>query len=487
MSSSLQAKAISGLSWSFTDNLINLGISFFFGIILARLLSPQEFGLIGMVTIFIAISNSFIDSGFREALIRKQKCSDLDYSTVFYYNLVIGVGLYLALYFSAGLIAGFFNEPRLISIVRVLSLSLIVASLSAIQQTILIKNINFKLLTKITVISSVLSGFIGVIMAATGFGVWSLVFKTLFQNFFITLLLWFLNGWRPVLAYSSESFKEMFGFGSKLFFSYLLLNFSNSIYHLLIGRFFSATALGFYTRAEQFKQLPTKNLDIVISRVTYPVLSIIQDDNDKLKKVYKKLVQSTVLLTFPLMIGMAAVAEPMIITLIGEQWLPSVPFLQLMCFSAMLYPLNSLNLNMLKVKGRSDLVFKLVIIRIILSVPVIIVGVIMGIIEMLIGMIIISVIYYFINCYWSGKIFNYTIKEQLNDIMPIIIYAIIMGALVYGLSFVLGLSPLIELIIQIIAGGLFTVIFWELVRYNPYYEVKNIIISIFLKIWAKRA
>jgi O-antigen/teichoic acid export membrane protein len=301
---------------------VNQGLTFIAGIILARLLTPREFGQIGMITVFIAVSQSFINSGFKNALIRKKNCTDIDFSTVFYFNLFTGLFFFFILFFSAPAISNFFNEPELRPIIQVLGVVLIIDSLALIQQTILIKRIDFKLQARISLISSLSSGIIALTMAFNGFGVWSLVFQRLFGQALNSFFLWLWNNWKPLLIFDMQSFKEMFGFGSKLLVSGLIDTFYRNIYYLIIGKYFSAQDLGYYTRADSFKNIPSQNLNGIVGRVSYPVLSSIQDDKHRLKANYQKLIRSTMFITFVLMLGMAAVAEPMIITLIGEKWRP---------------------------------------------------------------------------------------------------------------------------------------------------------------------
>src|SRR5690554_362573 len=361
---SLKQKTVSGLSWSFIDQMGNLGISFIVGIVLARLLSPREFGLIGMITVFIALSESFINSGFSDALIRKKNCTNTDYSTVFYFNLVVGVLFAAILYVSAPAIAVFFNENELIPIVRVMGIILIIDSLTIIQRTILTKRIDFKLQARISIIASIGSGVIAIAMAFNGFGVWALVAQRLVKQGLNSLFLWIWNRWKPMLVFSVKSFKELFGFGSKLLLSGLIDTLYRNVYYIIIGKFFSAQELGYYTKANEFKNLPSQNLNSIIRRVTYPVLSTLQDDIPRLRNNYQKLIRSVMFITFILMIGMAAVAEPMIHTLIGAKWEPAIIYLQMLCFVGMMYPLHALNLNMLQVQGRSDLFLKLEIIAV---------------------------------------------------------------------------------------------------------------------------
>jgi teichuronic acid exporter len=472
---SLKQKTVSGLLWSFIDQFANQGISFIVGIILARLLSPREFGLIGMVAVFIAVSESFINSGFSQALIRKKECTQTDYSTVFFYNLIVGVIFFTALFFSAPAIGRFFNEPDLKSIVQLLGLILIIDSLSSIQRTILIKRINFKLQARISVIISIGSGIIAIIMAFNGFGVWSLVVQRISRQALNSVFLWLWNRWKPILVFSKQSFRELFGFGGKLLLVGLIDTFYNNIYYIVIAKYFSALELGYYARAETFKNLTSQNLNGVISRVSYPVLSSMQNDIPMLKKNYQKLIRSTMFITFILMLGMVAVAEPMVISLIGEKWRPSIIYLQMLCFVGMMYPLHALNLNMLMVQGRSDLFLKLEIIKKILAAPIIILGIIWGIKIMIAGMIVFSFIAYYLNSYWSGKMIGYSIKQQLKDILPSFFMSLVMAGFVFGFGFLLPFNPLLKLIIQSMTGAFVIFALCEITKFKDYIFLKELV------------
>jgi teichuronic acid exporter len=474
---SLKQKTISGVLWSSIDNFANQGITFIVGIILARLLEPKEFGLIGMIAIFIAVSESFIKSGFSEALIRKKNCTQTDYSTVFFFNLSAGFLFLLLLFMSAPAIASFFKEPELKNIVRVLSLVLIVDSLTIIQQTILTKRVNFKLQTRISLISSSVSGIFAIVLAFKGFGVWSLVANTLTRQFLNSLLLWFWNQWRPTMIFSKKSFNELFGFGSKLLMSGLIDTVYNNIYYLVIGKYFSASELGFYTRAKTFSNFPSQNIYMVMNRVTYPVLAQMRDDPKMLREGYRRIIKSIMLITFVLILGLAATAEPMVISLIGEKWRPSIEYLQLTCFASMLYPLQALNLNMLKVQGRSDLFLKLEIIKKALAVPVIVIGVLFGIRIMLIGIIINSFISYYLNSYWSGKLIGYSTKEQVKDIMPSFLLAVVMAITIYLMGCFLKTPYLVTLILQIAGGAIIVFSVCELTKMTDYLYIKQIVVE----------
>jgi teichuronic acid exporter len=477
----LKQKAITGLTWSFVDSFANQGIQFAIGIILARLLSPVEFGLVGMIVVFTAISQSFIDSGFSQALIRKPDCSQEDYSTVFYFNVVIGAVCYLALFFLAAPISFFYEEPQLVPLIRVLCITLIISGIGLIQRTILTKRIDFKLQTKISLVSALLSGGIGIAMAMYGWGVWSLVWKTLSLNIFSVVLLWIWTKWRPSLVFNMNSFREMFNFGSKLLASGLLDTAHRNIYYLIIGKYFTATELGYYARADEFSNIPSANLNNIIGRVSYPILSIIQDDNQRLKIGYKKLIKGTMLVTFVLMVGMAAVAEPMVVTLIGEKWLPCVAYIQLLCFASMLYPLHALNLNMLNIKGRSDLFLRLEVIKKFLAVPTIVIGVLFGIKIMIIGMIVNSFLAYFLNSFWSGRLIGYPMKEQVMDIMPSFMISLAMGIIVFLAGHFLSLPKFATLCIQIMIGATITVCIARIIRLDAWEEMVGIMSGMFSK------
>jgi teichuronic acid exporter len=472
---SLKQKAISGLTWSFIDSFFGQGIQFVVGIILARILSPREFGLIGMISVFIAVSQTFINSGFGSALIRKKECTQVDYSTVFFFNLITGIFFFGLLFLLAPSISHFFDEPELKQIIQVLGIVLIIDSLTLIQQTILTKKIDFKLQARISIVASIGSGLLAIAMAYSGFGVWSLVGLRLTRQTLNSLFFWMWNCWKPSLIFSMAALKELFGFGSKLLASGLLDTLYTNIYYFIIGKYFSATELGFYSRADQFQKLPSQNLNLIIGRVSFPVLSTLQDDLQRLKNNYTILIRSVMFITFILMFGMAAVAKPMILTLIGEKWLPSVIYLQLLCFVGVFYPLHALNLNILKVMGRSDLFLRLEIIKKILVIPVIIIGIIYGIKPMIYSMMIYAVLAYFLNSFWSGKLINYHVSDQIKDLFPSLFFAFIINILVYALGRIINMSDPLKLLTQITFGAILTISIGELLKFRDYIFMKEIV------------
>ena len=474
---SLKDKTVTGISWSFVESIARSGISFIFGIIMARLLSPREFGLVGMTTFFVAFSQPFIISGLSQALVRKLHCTQEDYSTVFFFNLATSITAYIILFFTAGAISSFFNEPQLILILRVLSLTIVINSVSLVQMVILTKKIDFKLLTKITIISTVCAGVIAIFLAYLGFGVWSLVIKHLIISTLSMLLLLYWNRWRPSLLFSWQSFKEMYSFGWKLMVSGLLNTVQVNIFKLVIGKYYTASDLGFYTRAEMFKKIPAENITRVIQRVSYPVLSSIQDEKNRLKANYRKLIKSTMLITLVSMLSLAAVARPLIITLIGEQWLPSVLYLQLLCFVGIFFPLIAINANMMQVQGRSDLILKINILRKILLIPVVIIGIIYGISSMIIGLIIESLIAYFLYSYWSGKMIGYTSVHQIKDIVPSFLLASTVGIFVFLIGHFLQASPIVTLIMQVLVFIGASLAITEVFKMEDYLFLKGIVME----------
>jgi O-antigen/teichoic acid export membrane protein len=312
-------------------------------------------------------------------------------------------------------------------------------------------------------------------MALNGFGIWSLVVLTLSRYGLISFFLWILTKWKPVLIFSKKSFNDLFYFGSKLLISSLIETIYNNIYYLVIGRFFSAVDLGYYSRADQFQSLPSANLQSVIGRVSFPVLSKLQDDRDNLKLTFQKIVKNTMFVTFFLMMGMGAISRPLILTLLGNKWEPSVIYLQLLCFVGMFYPLHAINLNMLQVQGRSDLFLKIEIVKKILAVPIIVLGIFYGIKAMIYGMILHSLISLFLNGFWSGRLAGYSISNQFRDILPSFVLASLMSSIVFMQGLIFPYSPSFLLIIQIFSGVVFTMVICECSHFREYVNIKEIL------------
>lgn len=472
----LKKRTIKGFGWNFLDNILNRGISFVVGIVLARLLSPSEYGLIGIIIILIAIFSNIVDSGLGSALIRKNDCTEEDYDTVFHSNLFLSIIMSLLFFLCAPLIADFFNEPQLKPLAQVMSCTLIINAFSIIQNTLLLKQLDFKGKMAISMISSLASGAAGIAMAYSGYGVWSLVGQQISRQVLYTTLLWLHNRWIPRLRFSKSSFHELFGFGWKLLVSGLIDTVWREIYQIVIGKFYSPTTLGLYSRAHQFSTIFSSNLASVVQSVSFPALSKVQDDPEKLKRGFRKVNKTSMLISFAMMFGMMSVAEPMVKVLIGDKWLPCVPFLQIICLQMVLYPLHSQNLNLLEIRGRSDLFLKIQIIKKSISVGPIILGIFISIYWMLVGSVFTSLIDLYVNSYYSRSLLDYDLKEQLKDIAPSFAITLSMAIFVYMLSF-LPLAPLAVLIIQLLAGFSLLILLCETFRLSEYLELKEIVLT----------
>ena len=476
----LKRKALNGIGWSAFDNILKYFVNFIISIILARLLSPGDYGIIGLISIFTSISTAIIEGGFSSALIRKNDTTDNDYNTVFIINLLMSILFYIILYSTAPFISNFFNQPKLTLITRVMSLNLIIGAMAMTQSVKLTKRLDFKSQAKITFCASVLGGIIGVIMAYMGYGPWAIVGQSIILHLVKTILLWFVNKWIPKLVFSKRSFHELFGFGWKLLMSILIDTGWKEIYQVVIGKCYTPEVLGQYTRAKGFAALFSTNLTSVISRVSYPTFSQIQDNKIQLKHVYKKTIRITMYITFALMLGLAAISKNMVIVLVGSKWLPCVPFLQILCLQMMLYPLHALNLNMLQVLGRSDLFLKIEIIKKFIAIFPLILGIFVGIYWMLFGSVITGLIGYYLNSYFSGKYINYPTREQIQDILPSLVISIIMAFVVLLINY-LKISSLILLIIQILIGVVVFIVFSIIAKLQEFKDIKNLIYSKIIK------
>ncbi|MDE5883232.1 MAG: lipopolysaccharide biosynthesis protein [Muribaculaceae bacterium] len=475
MAESLKNKTVKGTIWSTLERFSVQGIQFVVMIIMARILTPEDYGLVGMLAIFIAISQSLIDSGFSQALIRKQDRSEIDNSTVFYFNIGVGLILYFILFFSAPLIANFYNEPLLIPITRAIGLSLIFNSLVIVQRALLTIRLDFKTQAKASFVGAVVSGVVGIWMAHTGYGVWAIVWQQLTNLAIITLLLWILSHWKPVWAYSWTSFKELFSFGSKMLASGLLDTLYRNIYLIVIGKVFKASDLGYYTRAHQFTDFASSNITGIFQRVTYPVLCTIQNDDIRLADVYRRLLKTSAFIIFPLMMGLAAVAKPMIISFLTEKWLFSAVLIQILCFSQMWYPVHAINLNLLQVRGRSDLFLKLEVIKKINGVIMLCITLPLGLLAMCYGMIITSIIALIINTHYTGKLIHLGFIAQMRDLLPTLLLSFGVGAVVYATVTLISMNSWLALCLGVFEGIILYVVLARLFRFSEFAELLAII------------
>lgn len=449
MAESLRGKTLKGMIWSFAENFSLQGIQFIIGILLARVLSPSDYGMVGMLVIFTAVSQTLINSGFSTALVRKNNRTQTDLSTTFYFNIVVGFVLYFVLFFSGPLIADFYNTPLLSDLIKVSAISLILNSLCIVQQALFTIKMDFKTQAKISVIGALVTGAGGVTMAYTGFGVWSIVWPGVFGGAVRCILLWVWGKWRPTWEYSWKSFKELFGFGSKLLIAGIIASIYDNLYSIVIAKKFSASSLGYYSRAEGYSNLPATTISHTLHRVTFPLLCQIQDDNTRLQSTYRQLIALSAFIVFPIMIWGATLANPLITIMITDKWIECVPYLQILCISKMLYPIHILNNNLLQVKGRSDLFLKIDIAKKIVGVIVLIITARYGIIWMCIGILISYILFLFINTYYTGKLINIGLKQQLKDILPSYILSISMGGIIWVIT-----KSLDSYTIQIIVGSI---------------------------------
>ena len=452
MASELKQKTVKGLAWNSIQNFTNHGVEFLLMLFMARLLSPKEYGLIGLTAIFLAISATFIDSGFPNALIRKKNATDDDFSIVFIFNFLVSLFFFFFIYFIAPYVADFYKEPILCPVLRVLDFKLILLALCSVQNTILKKNINFKKIAKISVFNNTISGLIGVLFAYFGFGVWALVIQSMTASLSLTILLWATTHWHPSLHFSMKSFKDLFGYGSKLLISSLINTIYGQIYPIVIGKFFSTATLGNFSRARHWGSLGSKNLTGILQGVTFPVLAKVQDDDKRLENIYRRMIRTSCFIIFPIMIGMSAIAYPLTLVFIGEKWEFSAYLLQILCFSMMWYPVHALNLNLLQVKGRSDLFLRLEIIKKIIGICILCISVPLGIVAMCYFNIISSIICLIINTYYTGKLINVGFLKQMRDIAPTLILSLVMwGVVLFSIQFLT--SKYIQLPVGFLIGA----------------------------------
>ena len=476
MAESLKNKTVKGTAWSAADACLGQGMTFLVGLVLARLLSPVEYGLIGIVTIFTSVLTGIVDSGFSNALIRKKEVSDDDYSTMFITNMVVSVALYLLLFFSAPYIAWFFERRELVSLVKAMGLILVVQALSIVQYTRLTKRIDFKTKTKASFISAVCSGVVGIGMAIMDFGVWALVGQQLSKHLLYSACLWIYNKWMPRMKFCGASFRYMWGFGWKLMLSGLLDRVWKDLYQVVVGKCYSPATLGQYSRSKEYASIFSSNLTTIIQRVTFPSLAAIQDDQARMVSAYRKIIKVTMFITAICMTFLASVAEPLIYCLIGPQWHEAALFLPLICVSMSLYPLHAINLNMLQVQGRSDIFLYLEIIKKVISVFPLCLGIFVGIYWMLVGTIVTGIIAYFLNSYYTGKKLGYSSWMQLKDIAPSYGMACCIALSVYFLKY-LPLDYWAILPMQCVVGFVVGYLLCRLTRNSEFEEVKDIIAS----------
>lgn len=409
----------SGFIWSALDSLGTQAIGLVISLILANILGPSAYGLIAMLAIFMAIASVFVNSGFSSALIRKTDRSEADFSTTFYFSLAVSIGCYTLLFLSAPYIAQFFAQPELTLLTRVIALTIIINTFGTIPRVKLSVSLNFKTQAKCNLIALVVSGSLALVLAYLGFGVWALVAQQLLLVLVNVLMLNLLIPWWPKQKFSPASFKELFGFGSKLLLSGLLDTIYNNLYGLIIGKQYSVAQLGLFNQANTLSSVPATTITGIIQKVTYPMLSAMQHDTKKLDAAYLTTLQCAAFVIFPVMFGLCIIAKPLIAVLLGPEWQGSAEFISIITMALVLYPIHAINLNMLQVKGRSDLFLKLEIIKKVIMTLMLIITVPMGIKAMCVGMVVQSYLSLLVNTYYTGKLSSLTAYKQLLALLPI--------------------------------------------------------------------
>ena len=460
MDKALKEQTKKGVIWSAVQRFSTQGLQFVITLFMARLLTPEDYGIIGMLGIFLAVSSVFVDSGFISALTRKQERTQADICTVFYFNITIALLAYLILFFCAPLAAQFYDLPVLSPVLRVIGLIVIINSFGAVQATLLTIKLDFKTQARVAVISISLSGIIGIICAFWGFTYWALVIQGIVSSSISTLLFWFYSPWRPQAVFSRRSFKEMFSFGSKLLASSLINSIYNNIYALVIGKLFSAGTLGHYSRAESYANFPSISITGIMQRVTYPVLCTMQSDNQELAHTYRKFLSLSAFVIFPMMAGLSALAHPFVVIVIGHQWEFCAVLLQILCFSLMWYPIHAINLNLLQVKGRTDLSLRLEVIKKIVGVTILCTFVPFGIVALCYSRILSSILCLIINTYYTGKLINVGFLRQMSDYAPTLLISLMMWGVMMTVNCITD-----NLYLQMLTGVIIGIAFYSLFSY----------------------
>lgn len=474
MENNIKEKALSSLVWRFLERCGAQGVSFIVSIILARLLAPEVYGVISLVTVFTAILQVFVDSGMGNALIQKKDADDLDFSSVFYFNLIMCALLYLLLFFCAPLIASFYNNSELTPVIRVIGITLLISGVKNVQQAYISRTLQFKRFFFATLGGTVGAAIVGIAMAYMGFGVWALVVQNLLNAAVDTIILWVTVKWRPQLQFSLSRLKVLISFGWKLLVSSLLNTVYTNLRSLIIGKLYSTQDLAYYNKGQSFPNLVVSNINSSIDSVLLPTMSKAQESKETVKAITRRSIMVCSYIMWPMMIGLAAIAKPLIMLLLTEKWLMAVPFLQITCFSLGLEPLQTSNLNAIKAVGRSDLFLKLEIAKKTISIFILLLSMRYGVIAIALSGFVYSIIATMFNASPNKKLLNYSYFEQLKDILPSFSLALLMGIVIYPIS-LLPLPTILILLTQVIAGATFYFVTSKLFKLGPFQYIVGII------------
>lgn len=448
MAETLKQQTKKGLYWSFFNQFSNYGTQFCIGIVMARLLSPTDYGITALPGVFMAIAGIFQNSGMTGALVRKEKIEEKDYSTLFIYSIAMGIFMYVTLFIASPWIADFFDTPVLIPLIRVTALTFLWGPINTVQYVILKRKLDFKTPTQISIATQIFSGIVGITLAYMGYGLWALVISGVLSSFLGLVIVSYVVKWHPKTGWSKDSFSYLWNYGNKLMVSALLDTAYNNITPVFVGKFYSPTDLGIYNRANGYAAMPSQQMTGVIQNVTFPVLSKMLNDNEGLARNYRRMIRTTAFIVFPMMFMLSALARPLILTMITAKWESCIILLQLMCFSLMWYPIHAMNLNLLQVKGRTDLFLRLEIIKKIIGLSILVITLPQGLVIFCIGSIISSILCLIINTYYTGKLINVGFLKQMKDLTPILLLSAVMYLAIYLVN-----SFTDHMILQIIAGG----------------------------------
>lgn len=482
-STNLKGAAAKGLLWSAIDRFGSQGVQLFFGILVTRILLPEDYGLVGMILIFMVIGQTLIDSGFSSALIWKKNATPIDYSTVFYLSIFISFLIYFIVFLIAPLVSDFYNEPRLTDLIRVLCLNFIFLSFGIIQQIILQKTVDFKVLAYINISGSFVSGIISYYLAYKGFGVWAIILQIIIKSFFTTLLLWIFNKWRPMFAFSWNSFNQLFDFGFKLGLAGLINTIFQYLYFNVIGKLFTPASLGFYTRAVQFQEFPVKTISGIFQRVTFPVFSSIQDDNERLKNAVRKALRTMVFFTFPILFGLIAISDELIVVVLTEKWSSASEYFKLLCVVGLFYSFQAINTEIIKTKGKSGWILKIELITKIILVVNIFITYRWGISAIILGQLATVITAYLISSYYVWKLIGYSIWQQIKDVAIYLLLSGFMFLIATSFNFI-HTDPIIKLFAMIVSGSVFYLSAVYLLKLEEINEIKHFCKSVCTKLFS---
>ena len=467
-------KVFSNFIWRFAERCGAQLVTFIVSIVLARILTPSDYGTIALVTVFTTILQVFIDSGLSTALIQKKDADDLDFSSVFYFNFVICIILYLIMFVSAPFIADFYKDSSLVSIVRVISLTLVISGVKGVQQSYVSRHMLFKRFFFSTLGGTIFSAVLGIIMAYAGFGVWAIVFQQLSNNAIDTLILWITVKWRPIKKFSWSRLKNLLSFGWKMLASSLLDTVYNNLRNMIIGKLYTSADLAFYNQGDRFPKLIVTNINTSIDSVLLPTMSNEQDNHVRVKDMTRRAIKISTYIMAPLMIGLAFCAKPIVQIVLTDKWLPCVPYLQIFCISYLFWPIHTANLNAIKAMGRSDLFLKLEVIKKFIGMILLLITMNISVMAMAYSLLISGLISQVINSWPNRYLLKYSYIDQIKDILPNIVMALIMGVFVYFINY-LDLSVLVSLMVQIILGGIIYLVLSIFTKNDSFIYLINIL------------